>query len=77
MLNVSQHSQENIFSGVSFLINLAAACKKKSLFQKGFTTSAFLTSEICYNNFFKEKKGIVLRIKALLQETWIRYLSQI
>ena len=71
VLNISQHSQENTFTGVSFLINIVAACNLSlCLFKKrfqhwcfpdsylNFLTTTFLKREKkhCY-----KKKSIVIR----------------
>ena len=49
VLNISQHSQENTFTGVSFLINIVAACNLSlSLFKKRFWHWCFPDS---YLNF--------------------------
>ena len=71
MLNISQHSQENTFTGVPFLINIVATCNSSlSLFKKrfrhwcfpgsylNFLTRTFLKREKkhCY-----KKKNIVIR----------------
>ena len=59
MLNVSQHSQENTFTGVSFLINIVVACNLSLKEVPGLVFSWQL-SEIFNNNFFKEKKKALL-----------------
>ena len=60
MLNVSQHSQENSFTGVSFFKNAAAI-----FIQKYVPALMFFwqLSEIFNNNFLK---SIVIRKTALL-----------
>ena len=54
MLNISQHSQENTFTGVSFLINVVAACNLS------------LSSEFFNNNSFKERKKALLLEKSIV-----------
>ena len=63
MLNVSQHLQENTFTGVSFLINISCGMPLKPIFiQKEVPTLVFSwqLSEIFNNNFFKERKKALL-----------------
>ena len=77
ILNVSKHSQENTFTGVSFLKNVVAAGNLSlSLFKKRFWHWYFSYSYLKFvtTTFFKK---IVIRKKAFLLETWIRYPSQI
>ena len=75
VLNVSQHLQENTFTGgkryiLSFLINISCRMQLRSIFiQKEVPTLVFSwqLSEIFNNNFFKErKKSIVMRKETLL-----------
>ena len=77
MLNVSKHSQENTFTRLSFLINIVAVGNLSlSLFKKRFWHWCFSDSYLKFvtTTFFKK---IVIRKRALLSETRIRYLSQI
>ena len=74
VLNVSQHSQENTFTGVSFLINKVAACNLSlSLFKKRFPHWCFTDSYLNFltTTFLKrekkhwdKKKSIVMRKKS-------------
>ena len=70
MLNVSQHSQENTFTGVSFLINIVVACNLSlSLFKKRFRHCSFPDNYLDFlTTFLKrekkhchEKRSIVIR----------------
>ena len=71
VLNVSQHSQENIFTRVSFLINIVVACNLSlSLFKKRFRHWCFPDSYLKFltTTFLKrekkhcyEKRSIVIR----------------
>ena len=59
MLNVSQHSQENTFTGVSFLINIVVACNLSlSLFKKRFRHWCFPDSYLKFltTTFLKREK---------------------
>ena len=59
MLNICQHSQENTFTGVSFLINIVAACNLSlSLFKKRFRHWCFPDSYLNFltTTFLKREK---------------------
>ena len=63
MLNVSQHSQENTFTGVSFLINIVVACNLSlSLFKKKFRHWCFPDSYLKFwtTTFLKREKKALL-----------------
>ena len=85
VLNVSQHSQENTFTGVSFLINIVVACNLSlSLFKKRFRHWCFPDSYLKFltTTFLKrekkhchEKRSIVIRNPEM--ETWLRSLRDI
>ena len=63
MLNVSQHSQENTLTGVSFLINIVVACNLSlSLFKKRFWHWCFPDSYLKFltTTFLKREKKALL-----------------
>ena len=63
MLNVFQHSQENTFTGVSFLINIVVACNLSlSLFKKKFRHWCFPDSYLKFwtTTFLKREKKVLL-----------------
>ena len=63
MLNIFQHSQENTFTGVSFLINIVAACNLKVQSCK-LTNNKYMIASIQRNNteFFAFIANLVFKL---------------